>query len=83
MAGLRSGRPACIRAAFASTRAGFQKRWRNTPRRFKVLSCSPPPPLLVDMGAGRGGRETPCAPDQEPLLWARTLCGNGILSGSW
>uniref|UniRef100_A0A8C9M698 Uncharacterized protein n=1 Tax=Panthera tigris altaica TaxID=74533 RepID=A0A8C9M698_PANTA len=36
MAGLRSGRPACIRAAFASTRAGFQKRWRNRPRRFKA-----------------------------------------------
>ncbi|XP_047593539.1 uncharacterized protein LOC125104756 isoform X3 [Lutra lutra] len=38
MAGLRYGRPTCIRVAFssASTRAGFRKRQRNTLHRFKA-----------------------------------------------
>ncbi|XP_045865516.1 uncharacterized protein LOC123944445 [Meles meles] len=38
MAGLRCGRPTCIRVAFSSTstRAGFRKRQRNTLHRFKA-----------------------------------------------
>ncbi|XP_034498858.1 uncharacterized protein LOC109490767 isoform X2 [Ailuropoda melanoleuca] len=38
MAGLRSGRPACIRAAFSAARpgAGFRRSRRNTLQRFKA-----------------------------------------------
>ncbi|XP_029808398.1 uncharacterized protein LOC115302606 isoform X1 [Suricata suricatta] len=36
MAALRPRRPNCIRAAFAGSRAGFRRRWRDLPRRLKV-----------------------------------------------
>lgn len=55
MLGLRYSQPGCIRAAFGVTgaRAGFQRRQRSTPHRFKVLPVHPTP-------RGAAGREGPC-----------------------
>lgn len=70
MAGLRYGRPNCIRAAFGalSARAGFRKRQRNMLHRLKVR-------LLVGVGGwagGVGGPEQTLGLRQEPLPWAQT-----------
>lgn len=56
MLGLRYSRPGCIRAAFGVTgaRAGFQRRQRSTPHRFKVL------PVHPSSRWGAAGREGPC-----------------------